>query len=55
MARQMHSHAEPKPAVAAAPEAAASSAASGTEDEVSLRLDDTRLASRNARRAAKPF
>jgi len=31
MARQMHSHAEPKPAVAAAPEAAASSAASGTE------------------------
>jgi host factor-I protein len=32
MARQMHSHAEPKPAIAASsPEAAASSAASGTE------------------------
>jgi host factor-I protein len=31
MARQMHSHAEPKPAVAAPPESAVSNAASGTE------------------------
>jgi host factor-I protein len=31
MARQMHSHAEPKPAVAASPEANASGVASGTE------------------------
>jgi host factor-I protein len=31
MARQMHSHSEPKPAVAATPESAVSNAASGTE------------------------
>jgi host factor-I protein len=31
MARQAHSHAEPKPAVAASPDSAVSNAASGTE------------------------